>query len=664
MYSKVIIPIIFLISIIPQLSAQHMSGISNSNYAGTNGIIANPSYAADSRHGFYLNLISVNGYASNTYYVWNGPTSFPKFFINGGEMEEDYIKETNNNKPSIFNVGVDVRGPSFLLKLNPRSGLGIHTRARGTLQANNVSPNIMRLAKTGIAEEDLTNRPFEDNTFAMNSNIISEIGLTYARTVWERNQHFLKAGFTVKRLFGTFSSHLISDAMDFNVGRDEDFNYFMDVHAINARYGYNTMQSFDDNIDPLNAESLGKGLGFDIGFTYEHRPDVNQYSYTMDGVEKLDNRKNKYDYKIGLSILDIGSIKYKTPFSRSYAIQRTNKKITESDFDALEGDFVDVVNGIFDVTTKESSNSYKSGLPTVLKIDFDFRLTKNIYTSLSVLQNLKAKEAIGMRQNSMFALTPRIETGGFELAFPVSLTNNFQTFGLGTSVKLGLLFIGSDNLASVMGLGKAYGADVYLGIAFPFSKGKKKDSDNDGVSNREDECRNVAGIWEFKGCPDGDGDGVEDRLDKCPDIAGIETFEGCPDSDVDGIQDTEDECPQLAGLAALKGCPDSDEDGVADHLDKCEDVPGHVDLQGCPDSDGDGIVDSEDKCPEHAGPTENSGCPDSDGDGIPNHLDECPEVAGQEQHKGCSDLDGDDIPDHLDQCPELYGTVEQNGCPF
>lgn len=458
--------------------AQHLLGISNSNYAGTHGITANPSYAADSRHGFYFNLVSVNAYASNTHYSWDGPSSLPKFFMNGEEWEEDYIKASDTDEPALFNVGADIRGPSFLLKLNAKSGLGVHTRVRGSVQANNVSPNITQLLKTGISRDEWENQPFLDNAFALNANVISEVGMTYARTVWESGQHFLKAGFTAKKLFGTYSVHMAGDAMDYNIRKNQNLNYFMEVDAISAQYGFSTSQHFEDIMDPQNAESWGRGWGFDLGFTYEHRPNVDQYQYTVDGVERLDNSKNKYNYKIGLSILDIGGINYDSPLSRMYAFERANKIISESHLNNLESDFVGVVNEVFDVRPEEGRQSFRSGLPTALKVDLDVKLAKKIYTSLTVLQDLKGKEGTGMRQNSMVAVTPRIEMRGFELAVPVSLSNNYQTLGLGSFIKLGPLLLGSDNLANVLGIGKAYGADVYMGLAFPFSKGKKKDVDH------------------------------------------------------------------------------------------------------------------------------------------------------------------------------------------
>jgi hypothetical protein len=50
-----------------QVKAQHLLGISNSNYAGTNGLYLNPSSIADSRLGFYLNVVSFDAHATNTY---------------------------------------------------------------------------------------------------------------------------------------------------------------------------------------------------------------------------------------------------------------------------------------------------------------------------------------------------------------------------------------------------------------------------------------------------------------------------------------------------------------------------------------------------------------------------------------------------------------------
>ena len=139
-----------------------------------------------------------------------------------------------------------------------------------------------------------------------------------------------------------------------------------------------------------------------------------------------------------------------------------------------------------------------------------------------------------------------------------------------------------------------------------------KDSDGDGIYDREDECPEVAGLAAYNGCPDTDGDGIEDRLDACPEEAGLAQYDGCPDTDGDGIADPLDECPTVAGLAGLSGCPDADNDGIRDGDDECPNEAGPAENNGCPweDMDNDGIIDREDDCPEVAGTAANNGCPE------------------------------------------------------
>jgi hypothetical protein len=97
---------------------------------------------------------------------------------------------------------------------------------------------------------------------------------------------------------------------------------------------------------------------------------------------------------------------------------------------------------------------------------------------------------------------------------------------------------------------------------------------------------------------DTDGDGVADRDDQCinraEDRDGFEDADGCPD-------------------------PDNDRDGLDDARDRCRDKPedrdGFRDDDGCPDpdNDGDGIPDNDDRCPNEPGKAtplrDRNGCP-------------------------------------------------------
>ncbi|MGC1120515.1 MAG: PEGA domain-containing protein [Candidatus Methanofastidiosia archaeon] len=152
------------------------------------------------------------------------------------------------------------------------------------------------------------------------------------------------------------------------------------------------------------------------------------------------------------------------------------------------------------------------------------------------------------------------------------------------------------------------------------SRGCPKDSDSDGVDDCDDECPYTTGSASNDGCPeppgDKDNDGVTDDRDSCYNVGcTIVDYQGCPkDSDSDGVFDCNDDCPTSKGVSSNRGCPeipgDKDNDGVTDDRDNCYNAGCTiVDSQGCPkDSDSDGVLDCNDDCPYEEGPASNNGC--------------------------------------------------------
>ncbi|WP_418510351.1 OmpA family protein [Corallibacter sp.] len=182
---------------------------------------------------------------------------------------------------------------------------------------------------------------------------------------------------------------------------------------------------------------------------------------------------------------------------------------------------------------------------------------------------------------------------------------------------IGINFWFTENLGLSFQSAYKHAFEDYLSTHFQHTAGLTvkfggKDTDGDGVYDKDDACPEVAGLPEFNGCPDSDGDGIEDGKDSCPNEAGLPEFNGCPDTDGDGIADKDDACPTVAGLKELNGCPDADNDGVADKDDKCPNEAGPAANGGCPwpDADGDGVLDKDDQCPDVAGTVANNGCPE------------------------------------------------------
>ncbi len=234
--------------------------------------------------------------------------------------------------------------------------------------------------------------------------------------------------------------------------------------------------------------------------------------------------------------------------------------------------------------------------------------------------------------------------------------------GLGAS---SIKDIGTDKttyLKQVTGVGFNFWATQNVGLNFQAAYDLIITPKLNG-DKRDDYAHYTFGLKFRFGAKDTDGDGVKDKDDACPDVAGKVELAGCPDKDNDGIADKDDACPDVAGKAEFKGCPDSDNDGIADKDDRCPNEAGSKELMGCPDKDGDGIADMDDRCPEVKGLKELKGCPDKDGDGIADIDDACPETAGLASLNGCPDRDGDGVADKDDKCPDVAGTVANFGCP-
>ncbi len=218
---------------------------------------------------------------------------------------------------------------------------------------------------------------------------------------------------------------------------------------------------------------------------------------------------------------------------------------------------------------------------------------------------------------------PRVGDGPYTVVNPgdknyyaVDAVVNYSLMSLIKSKKIdpslhiggGYTWIGDDMHAGTIngGLGLTYWFTDLVGLTW---RSTYKHSFEDVREDMPSNMQHFAGLVLKFGGKDTDGDGIYDKDDACPEVAGLKQFNGCPDTDGDGIEDSKDSCPQVAGPAEFNGCPDTDGDGIADKDDACPDVAGLKSLNGCPDADGDGITDKADKCPDVKGPKENSGCP-------------------------------------------------------
>jgi len=599
---KRILLILFLFTSTLTVTAQSYVGYFQDNYAGVQSVLFNPASIADSRFKTDINLFSVSGSVQNDLY---GVKLFD-VYKDGYDFDTQSKITPGNSNNALVNF--DIMGPSFMFNIAPKHTIAVFTRARSVTNLRNINGNLVDQVKEGLDKASSFN--FNAGNANGSSNSWGEVGISYGAILYQKDQHFLKGGITAKYLKGGTNGYIKGD--NINVAYVENtVNPEDGTLSSQGQLTIGASQDWETNED-YEFDSNSRGFGFDFGLVYEWRPDYDQYDTSR--AKPADNNfrdLNKYKVRFGLSVTDIGSINYKNAKQDTYNV---NGSITQEMIDDAD-DFYDFLNEHY--TKVSTSKGLKTNLPTAIHPDIDWNIHNKFYLNLNGDINMVSSDKLnGNSIANRFTLSPRYESRWFSFYLPVTWMEYSGT-QVGSGIRVGAFFVGSGSILSNVVSKESKAADFYLGLKIPVYEKKFKDTDEDGVIDKEDACRKVAGPAENNGCPwpDTDADGVFDKDDACANVAGPKENKGCPWKDTDGdtLLDNVDACPAVAGPVENKGCPwpDADGDGVLDKDDACPNVAGLAENRGCPDldADKDGVSDKEDDCPLIAGPIENKGCP-------------------------------------------------------
>jgi outer membrane protein OmpA-like peptidoglycan-associated protein len=666
------------------LNAQNYLGIYGSNYSGVMGTDIQPASFVDSRFVVDINLASFNfgawtnalsfdtkdmpkwwtkSFLDSNYSAWMDPDStfFDRY------ITRNYGPDTKKTIGFYNNIQVDVL--NFMFHIKPTIAIGAAVKFRSITNIDDVDPKLAFLGENSLDYPALWNQQFNEELLNMNHLSWMEYGFIYSQVLKDGGEHFMKIGGKAKLVSGYSAAYFHTKNFDYNLYNEDTSQYL----AGDFSYGYSTgLLSGDEQIKAASK----MGFGLDLGFVYEWRPDWKKYKYDMDGETDLWRRdQEKYTLRTGISILDIGGMKFtKGGLSRDFSVNTSNLfdlQVFNSAGSLAEVDGV-IDSLVNNPTTgwkenEEVGNTFFMNLPTALSLQADYHIWKWFYVNATGMISLQSrKNPNQVRVPNQFTLTPSFDHAWFGLHVPLSY-NKYSGFKAGIGARLGPLTVGVNDFSFLFASGKKInGAAIYAGLRVPILYGAPEDADGDKVSDEKDDCMLEQGVWAFRGCPDTDGDGIKDSDDQCPQDPGLKEYQGCPDKDGDKIIDRNDDCPDVAGLPQFKGCPDRDNDSIIDTKDDCPDVAGLKEFNGCPDKDGDGIKDEDDACPDNPGPLVNQGCPDTDKDGIFDFLDNCPEEYGPKENKGCPwpDTDKDGLLDKDDDCPNLAGPIQNKGCPY
>ncbi|MEI9945507.1 MAG: DUF5723 family protein [Chitinophagaceae bacterium] len=552
----------------------------------------NPANVADSRYRWDVNLVSLNGG------IGNNNASFKLKNIDdafSGDVDSLLFGTSAKNTNAL--ALVDVFGPSVMFNTSSKLSFAITTRVRAQANANNIDGKFIQSIDASLNQST----PFSLSSNAKQKlalNGWTDLGATVGAVLFDKGKHFLKGGVTLKYVAGAANSFANINNFQGTVNKDLAGDYYLTNSSGVIALGYSGYD-FDDFEASDVFKFNGHGYGADIGLVYEYRPDEN----------KTGKYENKYKFKVGVSLLDAGRIKYK-PRTNEYGSYTVSISGAETWYTKdLDGKSLREIKTYLDskpalfTNNGLSLSSYNVKLPTTLQGNVDWNIHKDFFVDLGGQFNLTKKSSTynSFYYNSV-TLTPRYEGRTFGVYIPLNY-NPLTDFNAGVSLRAGPFFVGSGSVLTAL-VDKSKQADIHFGIRF-------------GSLQKKEKKQKETFVDKVITTPvDTDNDGVYDANDKCPTVAGLAKYQGCPvpDTDRDGINDEDDQCPTITGLIKYKGCPvpDTDNDGVNDEYDKCPSVPGSARYAGCPipDTDGDGINDEEDRCPSLAGTTANHGCPE------------------------------------------------------
>ncbi|MES2618236.1 MAG: DUF5723 family protein [Bacteroidota bacterium] len=480
--------------------AQSYLGLQQSNYGGIHQSNLNPANITNGVHKTYFNALNLGFGFNNDYVKLNMPFSVMQL-ITGNvpsqyknpttgkvDFQDEWLKEDVNGKPKNVNLYMQIRTPGFMVQLPLGIAVGLQYKNNISFQINNVAEPLARLAKYGVDSSDGTTlysgpnkyvvgQNFRDNAFTINVNAYGELAGTVAKTIIKNENMVIKAGFTGKYLMGYATGYIKNQGMQFRVQGMDTIVF----NETNVEYGYTDLSVFNNlsavNIDLLTKKLQGSGFGYDIGGTVEIMPK---------STRDITNKKTKYLFRVGASLLDCGSIHYKNNLKTTTITNSGDKNFY------LNGAFAEAWSESTDrgiqytdsvlrtiLTIDSARKDVKTTMPTTLNLQFDYNVFKNLFIGANISQDLRGKDKIGVRKASYVMIIPRFESKLFEIAIPFGLMNDYRTGRIGFFARIGPVFVGSDNLIGQLKSNNFYGADFYVGLSMGITGKKDKDGDSD-----------------------------------------------------------------------------------------------------------------------------------------------------------------------------------------
>lgn len=445
------------------VTAQQFIGSSWGDYTGIQLMPYNPAWVNSSEDGVEFQPFSISELAGTNAYLFNKGwvlSGARGQAIEGADYKRDkknYIKHVWGNK--------DVLGPAISFTINRQHHIGIYTRYRQIARGGNLSSGELELIGD-LNNPLLFKQPITVNNAGFTYQAFGEIGFTYGKILRNDDFHFLKAGATIKYIAGFSAASVYTKSYTYERLNDDSIASLKgDLTAV---YTYN-LDPFIDK-DASNDQSAwgdraGKGsLGLDLGFQYEYHPNGNP------------NERTQYLFSIAASLTDIGAVRYVADTgSGNYEVLTGKRPVKDIERRADEEVGWYFVRQVKDsvLYVNEDYQKFKVGLPTAFRFNWDWNVVPKFNLAANIMMNLKGNNGTVYNPGYIgyLNITPSYGVKALRVGMPLTFFGK-QNVGLGVSLRLGPLYLGSTSLLSSVIMSKQWirNIDGYIGLTFKLKK--------------------------------------------------------------------------------------------------------------------------------------------------------------------------------------------------
>ncbi|MES2003242.1 MAG: hypothetical protein V4450_01880 [Bacteroidota bacterium] len=438
------------------LLAQGYQALHGSAYTGSTAVFNNPAASVNAAYKWDLTLFSTQ------FKISNSSAYLKNFSLANQDSSELTLREGTSSK--FLHANFDVSLLNFLYKIDSKHAVNFGIRARSYIHVKTLPFNFVDTLSS-FNSFLIANRtmPFLQG-FGTQTGWL-EADLNYSQVLFENSNSKLSGGITLQIMKGMSGAFVKLNKISYLEGKTPTDTFYTFTNGSGAMgYSANYDQGSFKDFLKNSLSSFGLSLG------------VEYMTYNSEDNAASGNNNLNYDWKIGVSLMDLGANKFK-PSINSMQFYDPVSTIPSGSIEtkftgaANISDLKDSIKTLFNNTAAITDN-FSISNPTRLILNVDKNLGNNFYINGEMSMNFYSTSSftkLRTRELNLLTITPRWETIGLGAYLPMQYNTQGQLW-VGAAIKAGPLVLGIHNLGIFKKDPSINGGAYLLLSVHPFNK--------------------------------------------------------------------------------------------------------------------------------------------------------------------------------------------------